>query len=72
MSTDTLMFSASEHGQAMHAKVKAFIVPELNLGQIVGEVERAARKGTADVLPINRVDGKLITPEEIIAAAGRI
>ena len=25
MSTDTLMFTATEHGQAMHAKVKAFI-----------------------------------------------
>ena len=54
------------------SKVKAFIVPELNLGQIVGEVERAVRKGNADVLPINRVDGKLITPEEIIAVVGRI
>ena len=25
MSNDNLMFTATEHGQAMHAKVKAFI-----------------------------------------------
>ncbi len=54
------------------SSVKAFIVPELNLGQIVGEVERAVRGGTADIVPINRIDGKLITPGEIIAAARRV
>ena len=29
MSTDTLMFTASEHGQAVHAKVKEFIETQI-------------------------------------------
>lgn len=43
---------------------KAVIVPELNMGQMVGEVERAVA-GQAPVIPINRIDGLLITPRQI-------
>ncbi len=43
---------------------KAVIVPELNMGQMVGEVERAVA-GQAPVIPMNRIDGLLITPRQI-------
>jgi len=43
---------------------KKIIVPELNLGQYVLEIQRLFPDKTT--VPINRVDGKLITPEEII------
>ncbi|MBO8169276.1 MAG: 2-oxoacid:acceptor oxidoreductase subunit alpha [Thermoanaerobacteraceae bacterium] len=46
--------------------VKTIVVPELNMGQLVGEVERAAA-GTVSVIPLNRYDGELITPAEIVA-----
>jgi 2-oxoglutarate ferredoxin oxidoreductase subunit alpha len=44
-------------------KAKTIIVPEMNLGQIAHEVSCATRK---DVVPVNRVDGTLITPQEIV------
>jgi 2-oxoglutarate ferredoxin oxidoreductase subunit alpha len=47
-------------------KVKGFIVAEMNLGQIIGEVERATRR-EVPVVGLNRVDGLLITPSEILA-----
>lgn len=43
---------------------KKIIVPELNLGQYVLEIERLFPD--KKVLPVNRVDGKLISPAEII------
>lgn len=47
-------------------KVKGFIVAEMNLGQIIGEVERATRR-EVPVVGLNRVDGLLITPLDILA-----
>jgi 2-oxoglutarate ferredoxin oxidoreductase subunit alpha len=47
-------------------KVKAVVVPEMNLGQLVGEVERALKDCAARVQPLNRVDGLMITPQQII------
>lgn len=47
-------------------KIKAVIVAEMNMGQLVGEVERALRKKKADVRQLNRFDGKMITPEQIL------
>lgn len=52
-------------------KAKAFIVAEMNLGQIIGEVERATRK-EVPVVGINRVDGLLITPYDILAKVKEI
>ena len=46
-------------------KVKTIIVPELNCGQMVLEVERAVH-GKARVVPLNRVDGELFQPIEIL------
>ncbi len=42
------------------------IVPEMNQGQMIYEVERAAPP-KCQVIGVNRVDGELITPEEIEA-----
>lgn len=47
------------------SKVRKVIVPEMNMGQIVLEVERSA-KGRCKVVPYNRVDGDPLTPEEIL------
>jgi 2-oxoglutarate ferredoxin oxidoreductase subunit alpha len=44
------------------------LVPELNMGQVVREVERAVR-GSCPVQHVGRVDGYLLTPEEIRDAA---
>ncbi len=45
-------------------RVKAIIVPEMNLGQMTLEVERCSKK--ADVIGIHRVDGEPITPAQIL------
>ncbi|MBP7529054.1 MAG: 2-oxoacid:acceptor oxidoreductase subunit alpha [Syntrophorhabdaceae bacterium] len=49
-------------------QAKVVIVPEMNMGQISREVKRV-NKGSAKVFTINRVDGTIITPQEIM---GRI
>ena len=46
-------------------QAKAIVVPELNLGQMILEVERVA-KGACDIVGINRVDGEPINPGQII------
>lgn len=43
---------------------KAVIVPEMNMGQISREVKRV-NKGNAKVFTVNKVDGTIITPQEI-------
>jgi len=48
-------------------QVKAIVVPEMNMGQLRLEVERAAG-GLCKVVGVNKVNGELITPEEIIKA----
>ena len=49
--------------------IRKVIVPELNLGQYRLEVERLARE-EVKVVGINRVDGELISPEEILVQGG--
>jgi 2-oxoglutarate ferredoxin oxidoreductase subunit alpha len=46
-------------------KVKAFVVPELNLGQMALEVERAAN-GQAKTFCITHAGGGVHDPEEIL------
>ncbi len=46
--------------------VRSVVVPEMNLGQIALEIERVV--GRHKVRRVNRADGQLITPEEILAA----
>jgi 2-oxoglutarate ferredoxin oxidoreductase subunit alpha len=43
---------------------KAVIVPEMNMGQISREVKRV-NKGSTKVFTVNKVDGTIITPQEI-------
>lgn len=44
---------------------KAVIVPEMNIGQISREVKRV-NPGSTEVFKYNRIDGRLITPLEIL------
>ncbi len=46
-------------------QVEMIMVPEMNLGQMVREVQRAAQ-GKCRVIPYGRVDGDLINPLEIL------
>ncbi len=48
------------------AQTKTVIVPEMNQGQLVLEVERVLA-GRARVIGLNRIDGEAITPGEIAA-----
>ena len=45
------------------------IVPELNLGQYRREIERLAKNGQ-EIIGINRMDGSLISPTEIMESGG--
>ncbi len=47
-------------------QARAIVVPEMNLGQLILEIERATRR-VCPVEGIGRVDGELITPAEIVA-----
>jgi 2-oxoglutarate/2-oxoacid ferredoxin oxidoreductase subunit alpha len=49
------------------ARTKAFVVPELNLGQMVREVERAAA-GKARTIHVPHAGGSVHHPEDILAA----
>jgi 2-oxoglutarate ferredoxin oxidoreductase subunit alpha len=51
--------------RALAAKVKAFVVPELNLGQIALEVERVAG-GRARTIPVPHAGGAVHAPEDIL------
>ena len=44
---------------------KILLVPEMNMGQVSREVKRVSR-GMAKVFTLNKVDGTIITPEEIL------
>ncbi len=51
---------------ALQPGVKAILVPEMNQGQIVLEVERLIG-GQTPVIALNRIDGEAITPDQIAA-----
>jgi 2-oxoglutarate/2-oxoacid ferredoxin oxidoreductase subunit alpha len=55
------------HIEKLAGRVRAFVVPELNLGQMVREVERSAR-GRARVLSVTHAGGGVHRPEEILEA----
>jgi len=57
--------------QTMAKNAKILFVPEMNLGQIFYEVERAVH-GSVPVVPINKIGGgEMITPEELLAKVVR-
>ena len=47
------------------AKAKTLVVPEMNMGQMSREVKRV-NMGRCSVRTINRVDGQIVTPSEIL------
>jgi 2-oxoglutarate ferredoxin oxidoreductase subunit alpha len=55
-------------------RIRAFVVPEINMGQIVREVERCAA-GHAHVFGANRAGGDILEPDHVLSiirqAAGR-
>lgn len=50
--------------QEVAKKAHTIIVPEMNYGQLVGEVQRYV--GMDKVVPVNRYDGLFFNPEEIL------
>jgi 2-oxoglutarate ferredoxin oxidoreductase subunit alpha len=52
------------------SRTRRIVVPEMNLGQLALEVERAAR-GAARVTRLGKVNGELFRPEEVYAAIMR-
>jgi 2-oxoglutarate/2-oxoacid ferredoxin oxidoreductase subunit alpha len=55
------------HIRKLAAKAKAFVVPELNLGQMVREVERCAA-GKARTISVPHAGGGVHRPEDILKA----
>jgi len=55
-----------EHLRKRLEKAKLVVVPEMNWGQIIFEVERLAPDATK-VVGVNRYDGLIITPSQILA-----
>jgi 2-oxoglutarate ferredoxin oxidoreductase subunit alpha len=54
-----------EHIRRLASRVQAFVVPELNCGQISLEVERAAG-GLACTIPVTHAGGSVHRPEDIL------
>lgn len=53
------------HLEPLLRQVRAALVPELNMGQMSREVKRV-NQGMTRVEALNRIDGNLITPDEIM------
>jgi 2-oxoglutarate ferredoxin oxidoreductase subunit alpha len=66
----TLWPFPSEQVAELAKQVKSILVPELNMGQIVGEVERVA--GSTSVVPLNKANGQPISPTEIEVALSQM
>ncbi len=56
-----------EYLSRLAERCRLLVVPEMNLGQLVREVERAVC-GRARVRRVNRADGAIITPGQILSA----
>ncbi|HSW35780.1 MAG TPA: 2-oxoacid:acceptor oxidoreductase subunit alpha [Candidatus Limnocylindrales bacterium] len=70
LSLQTIWPFPTKEIEALARQVDVIIVPEMNMGQLVGEVERYAR-GQAQVVPVNRYDGEMINPDQIFDQLGR-
>jgi 2-oxoglutarate ferredoxin oxidoreductase subunit alpha len=55
-----------EQVRAVAEQARAVIVPEMNMGQLIYEVERVVG-GRSAVAGVNRYDGEMITPGQIFA-----
>jgi 2-oxoglutarate ferredoxin oxidoreductase subunit alpha len=58
---------AEDRIRELAGQVKAFVVPELNMGQIALEVERCAG-GRARVIPVTHPGGTIHKPQDILDA----
>ena len=65
----TLWPFASEVIRHIGSKVKKILVPEMNTGQVVGEVTKYA---SCDVVPYNQVNGEVIHPNTIMEQLRRL
>ncbi|MCK4937984.1 MAG: 2-oxoacid:acceptor oxidoreductase subunit alpha [Methanosarcinales archaeon] len=52
------------HLEGIANRVKTFVVPEMNLGQVYGEV---LKSGPKKAVRVTRIDGELITPDQIVS-----
>ncbi len=57
--------------ERMMGTARAVVVPEMNMGQISREVKRV-NNGKTRVKALNRVDGQIITPSEILKAVMQV
>lgn len=57
--------------ERLMSKARTLIVPEMNMGQISREVKRV-NNGQVSVRTVNRIDGQLITPSEILKAIKQV
>ncbi len=69
LSLQTLWPFPAKEVAARARQAEVILVPEMNMGQIIGEVERCA--GGKAVVPLNRYDGEMITPEQILVQLRR-
>lgn len=67
LTAKTLWPFPEEHVERIAGNVRGIIVPEMNMGQLVCEVERAA-KGKTKVISLTRVDAEPISPQQILSA----
>ena len=65
--TKTIWPFPEEPLRELASRVKRIIVPEMNLGQLVYEVERVVA-GKATVEKLSKVNCELFRPEEILAS----
>ncbi|MCX8117798.1 MAG: 2-oxoacid:acceptor oxidoreductase subunit alpha [Desulfobacterota bacterium] len=63
MRLKTLWPFPDEEVAEMGRKVKRILVPEMNLGQVAGEIKKYV---SCDVIPLNQTNGEVIRPERII------
>ncbi|MFP3869846.1 MAG: 2-oxoacid:acceptor oxidoreductase subunit alpha [Syntrophobacteria bacterium] len=60
----TLFPFPRQHVEAVMRQARVLLVPEMNMGQISREVKRV-NEGFCRVTTLNRIDGRMITPQEI-------
>jgi len=65
----TLWPFASELMRGIGSRVNKILVPEMNMGQIAGEVVKYA---SCDVVPYNQVNGEVIQPSTIMEQLRRL
>jgi len=65
----TLWPFATEVIRSIGSRAKKILVPEMNMGQVVGEVMKYA---SCDVVPYNQVNGEVISPNTIMEQLRRL